>query len=265
MRTISLRSGAACDFIFIGGSKSMIGNKLFDLDFGVSKSDPRIKKVNIGVEKVSFESLKAVFGSLTTVKLRQMAPSEIKLADGEFEEVEAKTKAPKVKAKVEEAPKVVKEKPAITIPLTPIHHAASNPKTNLEEFTALLQSQSQSQSQPHLINLNAGPELTTALHLAASNSDPALAARLVQVLMVTGGADPTVVDSHGRVAYYHAANDKVREGFRLARGEIELSSTSASASAFDWAKSNIPSGLTNSDVEKKKEKEKVSASCTSCD
>ena len=50
--------------------------------------------------------------------------------------------------------------------------------------------------------------------------------------LLEGGASPVVVDKHGRTAFMVARGDKVREVFRVVRGEM-------GEEAWDWTKANV--------------------------
>jgi len=62
------------------------------------------------------------------------------------------------------------------------------------------------------------------------------------------GADPTARDGKGRVPYFLAQTQKVRDAFRRWRGSNE--------EAWDWNEARVPEGITDDSEQRKKEKEK---------
>lgn len=91
---------------------------------------------------------------------------------------------------------------------------------------------------------------STPLHLAASNNSPAL----VSALLTKAGADPTVLNGEGKVAFELAGNMPTRDAFRVARGVIEAEGKFW----WDWSRSHIPSTLTQAQADERLQREKTS-------
>ena len=84
----------------------------------------------------------------------------------------------------------------------------------------------------------------TPLHYA-SQADDATAADCVFELLVTGQADPCIVDIRHRVPYFLAAGDKVREAFRRARAV-------GGEESCNWDDAKIPAALTEDELQRRK-------------
>lgn len=90
----------------------------------------------------------------------------------------------------------------------------------------------------------------TPLHLAASNNS----SPLVSALLTKAGADPTVVNGEGKVAFDLAGNMTTRDAFRVARGVIEAEGRYR----WEWHRSHIPNPLTQSQADERLQREKSS-------
>jgi len=99
------------------------------------------------------------------------------------------------------------------------------------------------------LDTRAGDLESTPLHLAASHTkNIQQAAAAVKYLLIEAHANPCVLDSRGRVPYYLATSDKVRDAFRLSRGILGEEYCS-------WADAKVGSAVTADCLQKKKEKE----------
>jgi type IV secretory pathway VirB10-like protein len=143
-----------------------------------------------------------------------------------------------------EVKEIVKEFP----PLTPLHTFAA--EGNVDACAELFESDSDACAE--LINHGAGQDYMTPLHYAAESTsndgvDPTIAASVVLLLLVRGGANPCSVDARNRVPYFLASHDKVREAFRRARAEL-------GEDCWPWDTAKVGPALTEDDVVAKKEK-----------
>ena len=86
------------------------------------------------------------------------------------------------------------------------------------------------------------------LHLASSTGSAAL----TTALLVQGAADPTQQNTRGQTAYDIAANNEVRDAFRVARATL-------GESRFDWDAARVPSALSAAAVAERREREKLDA------
>jgi len=89
-------------------------------------------------------------------------------------------------------------------------------------------------------------ELYTPLHAATAAGDEAQLLELLE-----DGADPTARDGKGRVPFFLAPNQKIRDAYRRFRGSNE--------ELFDWAAACVPDGITDETEAQKKEKEREKA------
>lgn len=88
----------------------------------------------------------------------------------------------------------------------------------------------------------------TPLHYAAASTGHD-AADCVKLLLVTGHANPCIVDSHNRPPFFVSSTTKVKEAFRTARAELGESFT-------DWDRgAKVGPALTLEMIKVKKEKE----------
>ena len=83
------------------------------------------------------------------------------------------------------------------------------------------------------------------LHLAASNNSGAV----VLVLLTKCGANPTIANSEGKVAFDMAGERATRDAFRIARSEL-------GEDAWDWQKAHCPLPITKAEVEKRDQEER---------
>ena len=237
-------------YIFLGGSRSMIGAKLFDLNFGLVKTDERIRRVNHGVEKCTFDNLKLVYKSATMSVVRKMTDGELKMTSGQVEEAKESPPVVAKKEKVAEVVKVLEKVEYVEFGEvhTLVNELGSDDDVNVEETIARLDKLFTGDDS--CVNAIAGPSFSTPLHLAAQIQNHASASKMVNFLLLHG-ADPTILDTHDRPPYYIASSDKVRDTFRWARGDVET------FGHIDWDKAKVGPPLTTELVNQKKEKEKA--------
>ncbi|KAF2719473.1 hypothetical protein K431DRAFT_228700 [Polychaeton citri CBS 116435] len=89
---------------------------------------------------------------------------------------------------------------------------------------------------------------TTPLHLASASNSPAC----ISALLVKLGADPTSLNGDGKTAFEIAGDRATRDAFRLARSQL-------GEDRWNWEVSHIPTALSQAEVDKRTEREKVSA------
>lgn len=88
----------------------------------------------------------------------------------------------------------------------------------------------------------------TPLHLSASTNCPPL----VVALLTKAKADPTVSNGEGKMPYDIAGDTKTRDAFRVARHQL-------GEGAHDWARSHVPSGITQEEADAKSQEDKVAS------
>ena len=86
---------------------------------------------------------------------------------------------------------------------------------------------------------------STPLHLAAASNSPAC----VAALLLRAGADPTIKNQDGKFAFDIAGDRPTRDAFRHARSQI-------GDDRWTWDAANVPSSLSQSEVESRTAREK---------
>eukprot|EP00980_Cylindrotheca_fusiformis_P008393 scaffold1775_cov83-Cylindrotheca_fusiformis.AAC.2 len=244
--------------ILISCPKTMMGTMFGEEGVGagvlLSRNDPRVRKIPMTVGRPTFEAVQVVHQVLMKVMVRQTdGPATISssLAD-EKEEEEEKTTSTKegTETSMQPAPELIVQEESAPEPeiieLTPLHELCRD-----GDHEGLLRHLiSSSESSEDSINQLAGPDFMAPLHYAAaaSNVPEEDAGACVYDLLVSGGADPTILDSRLRPPYFVAANDKIREAFRRARATL-------GEDYCDWAASKVGPPLSDSDIQDKKAKE----------
>lgn len=244
--------GAA--LIFISVPKTM-KKSLFGADGGnggemlLRKEDPRIRRVPLDLGRPSFENVCLIHSVLTTVLVRERVIAN----ENEEQQTGAESSEQDIPEKKEAQNAETPKKKAFVIdapPLTALHMAAQNGDAGAiriifqncgDDADALLK---------QVINA-AGETLMTPLHFAAESSitvDPETAADCVRLLLEEGHSDPCLVDARGRVPYFLASHEKVRDAFRIARAAL-------GEDYCDWDASKVGPPLTQDDIDQKKEKE----------
>lgn len=221
-----------------------------------SRDDYRIRKVPLVVGRPSFESACAVNEVLMRITLRPMTEEEtsaLKKASSSVgpEEIAANESllAKKVNdLKKDELSKVKeKQQKETVVPLTPIHEAtAANELAELIRLLDLLSDEHEN-SPMYDVDARAGESELTPLHVAASSSDPVKGAECVSALLLTGHANPCVVDGRNRPPYFVASHDKIRDAFRKARATL-------GEEKWNWDGGKVGPALSIDDLEKRKAK-----------
>jgi len=241
----------------------------------LQRDDPRIRRVPLDLGRPSFENVCLIHAVLTTVSLRERIAIDDR--DNDTNEVLVETKKKEESAKAA----VVEKKPPVieAIPLSALHIAAQN--GDVEAIRLMLESDNDDDkddqddiaggssssftlTMKHQVRAVAGETLMTPLHYAAESSssssapatgttiaavDPETAAECVRLLLEQGHADPCTVDARGRVPYFLATQDVVRDAFRMARATL-------GEDYCDWdAGAKVGPPLTPDDLEQRKEKE----------
>ena len=216
-------------FVFASVPKVMRREYLFEDGSGgvglVEKTDERLKSIPLDVGRPTMEGTAAVLDVLMSCVHREMSPEEqteqLAASDDTIDHSPAANSTLDVVEKEEEI-KECKQEPE-HVPLTPLHHAIldGNLSQLLDQLQMLETTEELGISGQSVwdVNTSAGPDYETPLHMAAA-SNHADAPEYVQVLMIKGHADATILDGRGRVPYFLAAADKQREAFRLARGSL---------------------------------------------
>lgn len=213
------------------------------MDGLLSRNDARVRKVPITVGRPTFESAQVVHQVLMKVFFKQTTHESVPtMVTGNDNKVGTATNDPKKSSNQEE--ETQPEEPEM-IELTKLHGICQ--AGNHVELVEWLSSTDASDT----IDQPAGADFMTPLHYAASaakSTDNSNEAACVYDLLVSGRANPTILDVRLRPAYFVAANDKVREAFRKARAML-------GEGYCDWNASKVGPPLSESDIQQKKAKE----------
>jgi len=179
------------------------------------KKSPDVMGIPLDIGKPSYEGCCAVYEILTTCILQrldlQLIQQQQTMHEQSLEPIK-ESNAEKDHLKKKEAPPARKE--VKTTALTLLHKAVK--ESNLEELTFLLSIDSEIDN----IDIRAGLEEMTPLHLAAESNDSASGSESVYKLLVHGHANPCILDSRNRPPYFLASTEPIRNAFRKARAEI---------------------------------------------
>jgi hypothetical protein len=263
----------------------------------IAKDDPRIRRIPVSVQKPNYEELIRVYQLLVgkgCVVRRGMTVGETGAVEGNrvasdshqypssFPSPSVTNAAPShstasssrsVSTPVARPPTPPPSHP----PLTDLHLAAKDGDaervgTILQNFVAV---SNLTEASVNAVNAVAGEKYETPLHSASKgwSTDSASSASSdeakdwkeqhaqIVILLLRAGADPTLEDSHGRVAYTVSRDGEVRKAFRMYRGEVEGAeegdgSDNTKQQNWDWSKTFIPAGLDDAMLKEKKEKER---------
>jgi hypothetical protein len=239
----------------------------------LAKDDDRIRKIPFDVGRPTYENIQVVHDVMTSVDVCSVPISSLPQRQTtsftkDYENEGSRTSnVPANKKTTRQDPSSPDETAAeqiarleklkIDLPLTPLHEAARD--GNLEVLLDLLKKMNGGGGEgvecdgTDVINQPAGYDCMTPLHYAAestSNVDPVTAAACVSAILIQGSSsDPTKQDARGRVPYFLATHDKVREAFRKARAIL-------GEEYCNWDKgAKVGPPLTDDDLNARKEKE----------
>jgi hypothetical protein len=224
----------AC-LILISIPKVMMKNFFDDCSHLISREDTRIRKIPLDLGRPTFETVVAAYEIMMKVNIvRKNEDRSILETDNDIQQSH---QLQQVKEESKESNSVNQ----ISIPLSPMHIFAA--EGNLVGLMQIMTDES-----IYDINLRAGEDFMTPLHMASAasqNNDPLISAACVSALLIQGRANPCIVDSRFRVPYYLASHEKVREAFRLARGEL-------GEQYCNWDEAKVGPALTQDDLNAKK-------------
>jgi len=242
--------------VFISCPKVMQRSLYEECAKGVlEKNDERIRYVPLSVKRPSYEEVCRVYETLTNVTIRRMSDDEHQafqraISIGPTDELTQAEEGLPLETKsqiVLNSTHAQLTNNDTEVPYTSLHLAAM--KADIELVDSLL---AQLENDEHLptIDVRCGPQHMTALHVASAYSGDNVtdAASVVRELLVRARANPCVVDSHGRPPYFLATSDRIRDVFRLARGEL-------GESYCDWKDgAKVGPALTKDSLQRKKER-----------
>jgi hypothetical protein len=207
------------------------------------KKSPDVIGIPLDTGKPSYEGCCAVHEILTTCTLQRLDLKMIKMQQALYKQsLETITESNVDSGRQKETQEPPAQKVVAITPLTLLHKAAM--ECNLEELTSLLSIESEIDG----IDIRAGPEEMTPLHLAAESNDAATGSECVYKLLVSGHANPCILDSRNRPPYFLASSEPIRNAFRKARSEI-------GEDMWKWTEdAKVGPPLSDEDVQRKKEK-----------
>jgi hypothetical protein len=225
----------AAAFVLVSVPKTMRHVLFENFNSPLRRDDPRICRVPMDLGRPSFESVCMIHAVLTRVVVREytvIVPIANRRGnendhDGMVVEPIMRTE-PHVSEQSESDPDM--------LPMTALHIAAQS--GDLQGIAGALSDQPGEQDQA------GGEFFMTPLHYAAEAGQ----AEAVKLLLETGGADPTKIDSRGRVPYFLAEEESVRDTFRAMRAIL-------GEAYCDWdAGAKVGPPLTEEEMARKREK-----------
>jgi hypothetical protein len=204
------------------------------------KVDKRIRRVPLDVGRPSFEAVGIIHSVLTTETLHEYErPTSLErsLADTGVDASQVTTETADISC--DDVIDLPPKEPEV--PLTPLHMAARD--GNLDALKVILLDDHANE----WLDMRAGEHLMTPLHYASQAEEDVLAAAdCVYELLVSGRANPCVVDVRNRVPWYLAENEKAREAYRKARAEL-------GEDYCDWEAAKVATALTDDEIQRKKD------------
>jgi len=255
---------AKCAFVFLSISKSL--QKGFWEDVNKLKTSDKVhsrgghdasnifyKKSNhvvnipLDVGRPSYEGCCAIHELLTTLHIDTMSMDSLKIQSAQDEdmidsmkkETEEHQERIKLDTIVEQDDGSKNDKSLSIVPFTVIHSAVQD--GNVEQLDSLLSME----EYVDYVDLRAGPDLMTPLHIAAASSHPS-SIKCIRSLLVEGHANPGILDGRNRPPYFLATTEGARNAFRTIRAKIP--------DAWDWDACKVGPALTGDDLKRKKEK-----------
>jgi hypothetical protein len=204
------------------------------------QQDPRNRGFPFTTRRATQAELMRAFVELTRVKVSQIDEKALAAAAAEREKEEstrkeAPVKAPKAKLSEEDETAL-------------LHTTQLQTLIRRSKAPALLNYIKSNSLSPdfQFFPASANHHSPTPLHLASSLSSPAL----ITVLLVKGGANPTLLNEDAKTAFDNAGDRSTRDSFRLARHTL-------GESAWDWNSANIGSALSPAEASKRDERDKA--------
>ncbi|KAI2494310.1 hypothetical protein MHU86_20205 [Fragilaria crotonensis] len=224
--------------ILLSCPKAMMKNLYDDNDDIIRRGDGRVRKIPLDVGRPTFEAAVAVYEIMMRVHIVQKPP-----VFDEMPTLATEISAQPLQPLHETREGSDNEDEKIIIAMTRLHELAAT--ANLPELIQLLGTEAAC-----TVDQAAGEDFMTALHYASASSenvDPMTSAACVTALLVQGRANPCVLDARGRVPYFLASHEKVRDAFRMARATL-------GEDYCNWDSAKVGPPLTADDLQAKKEK-----------
>lgn len=252
---------AKCEIIFLSVSKSLQKGFWEDVDQLIPsnkvhsdgfknifyKKSKHVVNIPLDTGRPSYEGCCAIHDVLTTLYIDTINIAELNIQnnqnknsmDNKAKNTEEYNEKIKLDTIVEQADGKKNEKNIDIIPFTVIHSAVED--GNVDQLSSLLSKE----EYVDCVDVRAGPDLMTPLHIAAASSHPS-SAKCIRLLLLEGHANPGILDGRNRPPYFLAVTEISRNAFRTARARIP--------DAWDWDSCKIGPALTEEDLKRKKEK-----------
>lgn len=252
---------AKCEIIFLSVSKSLQKGFWEDVDELMSskkvhsdgsknifyKKSKNVVNIPLDIGRPSYEGCCAIQDVLTTLHIDAINIAKLNIQSNQNENTmdykakntEEYNEKIKLDTIVEQADGKKNENSIDIIPFTVIHSAVEN--GDVDQLSSLLLNE----EYVDCVDVRAGPDLMTPLHIAAASSHPS-SAKCIRLLLLEGHTNPGILDARNRPPYFLAMTESARNAFRTARARIP--------DAWDWDACKIGPALTEEDLKRKKEK-----------
>jgi hypothetical protein len=224
--------------ILLSCPKAMMKNFYDDNEDFIRRGDGRVRKIPLDVGRPTFEAAVAVYEIMMRVHI-VLKPS----VSNEMPSLATQISAQPMQDILETHEGSENESEKKIIAMTRLHELAA--AANLPELIQLLGTES-----AYTVDQAAGEDFMTAIHYASASSDhldPTMSAACVTALLVQGRANPCVLDARGRVPYFLASHEKVRDAYRMARATL-------GEDYCNWDSAKVGPPLTADDLQARKEK-----------
>lgn len=224
--------------VLLSCPKVMMKNFYDDNEDIIRRGDDRVRKIPLDIGRPTFETAVAVYEIMMRVNIVRKSDGAVEVP-GLATQISSQLLQP-----LHEKPEVVEHEMVKEIlVMTRLHELAA--AANLTELIRFLDRESACN-----VDQPAGEDFMTSLHFASASTshvDPTVSAACVTALLVQGRANPCVLDARGRVPYFLASHEKVRDAFRMARATL-------GEAYCDWDSAKVGPPLTVDDLQAKKEK-----------
>jgi hypothetical protein len=232
-----------CKLLFVRATGNTNRRTLFGagIDQVLRSNDPRVRSFPFSTRRATQSELMRAFVELTRIKVSRVTEDAL-ARNEELEQKATQKKTDDHKAKDQGPSKEEQAALLHTSQLQAMIRRSKAPgvvsyiKTNSISPNFVFQPPSSSTN-------NHAP---TPLHMASSVNSPAV----VLALLIKGGADPTILNRDGKVAFELAGERATRDAFRVARSEL-------GEKAWDWEKARCPLPLTKAEADERDRSEKA--------
>lgn len=210
-------------------------------------NDPRLRGFPFSTRRATQSELMRCFKELTRVKVSLVDEAALAAEEAKKREGATKSLKPPAQPTQPKKPKLSEEEEAALLHTSQIQGLIRRSK-----IPALLSYIGNNSIPPSFKffppDSASNHHAPTPLHLAASNSSPAL----VNALLTKARFDPTITNSDGKTPFDLARDCDTRDAFRVARHEL-------GESAWNWEAAHVPSPISRAEVASRQEQERQAA------